>query len=164
MHRMNLSRRSGGASLPSPLQRLLSTEPSRALLFQRLTLGVVMFPHGAQKLLGWWGGFGFDRSMRYFSDVVHLPAPLGFLVIVAESFGALALMLGALTRVAAAGIAVVMAGALVTTHLANGFFMNWFGNQAGEGMEFDLLLFGLALPLAVLGGGSTSVDGRVARS
>lgn len=157
---MNILQLSGGA----PLRKLLATEPSRALLFQRLILGLVMFPHGAQKLLGWWGGFGFARSMRYFSDVVHLPAPLGFLVIVAESFGALALMLGAFTRVAAAGIAVVMLGALVTTHLPHGFFMNWFGNQAGEGFEFDLLIFGLALPLAVLGGGSASVDARVVRS
>ncbi len=123
-----------------------------------------MFPHGAQKLLGWWGGFGFHRSMRYFSDVVHLPAPLGLLVIVAESFGALALMLGFVTRVAAAGIAVVMLGALVTTHLPNGFFMNWFGNQAGEGFELDLLIFGLALPLVALGGGSLSVDARLVRS
>src|ERR1051326_4273999 len=99
------------------LDRVLATTPDRTLLAQRVALGLIMFPHGAQKLLGWFGGYGFAGTMGFFTGTMHLPSPIAFLVILAESVGALALVLGAGTRVAALGIAAVMLGAIFTTHL-----------------------------------------------
>ena len=143
------------------LHALLATDDSRTRLVQRAVLGAVMFPHGAQKLLGWFGGYGWDGTLGYLTGAVGLPAPLAALVILAESLGALALVLGLGTRVVALGIAAVMVGAVVTTHLEAGFFMNWFGTQTGEGFEYHLLALALALPLVVAGGGAFSLD-RVA--
>jgi len=146
----------------SLLDRFLSTDRDRTLLVQRVALGAIMFPHGAQKLLGWFGGFGFSGTMGFFTETMHLPAPIALLVIVAESLGAIGLVLGAGTRLAALGIAAVMVGAIFTTHLQFGFFMNWFGAQQGEGIELHLLALALALPLSVRGGGLLSVDGALA--
>lgn len=123
----------------------------------RITLGLVMFPHGAQKLLGWFGGHGYTNTMAYFTDHMGIPAILAFLVIIAESFGALALVAGLLTRVSAAGIAAVMTVA-ATVHATNGFFMNWDGSQAGEGYEYHLLALGMAVVLIIRGGGALSLD------
>jgi putative oxidoreductase len=142
----------------SLLERLLATDRDRSLLFQRILLGVVIFPHGAQKVLGWFGGYGFSGTMKFFTDTMHLPSPIAFLVIIAESIGAIGLVLGAGTRIAAFGIAAVMLGAIFTTHVNVGFFMNWFGAQNGEGFEFHLLALALALPLMIRGGGLLSVD------
>lgn len=150
------------SSSQSLLDRFLSTDRDRTLLLQRAALGAIMFPHGAQKLLGWFGGFGFSGTMGFFTETMHLPAPLALLIIVAESLGALGLVLGAGTRLAALGIAAVMVGAIFTTHLPFGFFMNWFGAQQGEGIEFHLLALALALPLVVRGAGALSVDGALA--
>ena len=147
---------------PSLLDRLLSTDRSLTLLVQRLVLGLIIFPHGAQKLLGWFGGFGYSGTMGFFTDAMHFPAPLAFLIIVAESIGAIALVLGAGTRVAALGIAAVMLGAIFTTHIHVGFFMNWLGAQSGEGFEYHLVVLALALPLAVRGAGALALDGIVA--
>jgi len=140
------------------LQRLLSTDQSKTSFAQRVLLGLVMFPHGAQKLLGWFGGYGFTGTMGYFTGTLHFPAPLATLVILAEALGSLGLIVGLGTRVAAFGIAAVMVGAVLTTHLSVGFFMNWFGNQPGEGFEYHLLALGLALPLLVRGGGAWALD------
>jgi putative oxidoreductase len=145
------------------LKRFLETSSSGWLFAQRAVLGAVMIPHGAQKLLGAFGGFGFEKTMGYFTGVMHIPAPLAFLVIVAESIGAVALVLGLGTRAAAFGIASVMVGAVATTHLANGFFMNWFGAQGGEGFEYHLLALALAIPLVVRGGGRYALDALLAR-
>ena len=147
--------------LSPSLQRLVATGDSYAPLFLRLALGVTMFPHGAQKLLGWFGGFGFTGSMGYFTGTVGLPWVVGLLVILGEFFGALMLIAGVGTRFAAASLAVIMAGAAWQCRV-NGFFMNWFGNQKGEGLEFFLLAIGIALALTVLGGGKWSVDSRLA--
>jgi len=147
----------------SPWDRFLATDRDRTLLLQRVVLGIVMFPHGAQKLLGWFGGYGFSGTMGYFTDTMHLPAPLAFLIIAGESIGAIGLVLGAGTRLAAFGIAAVMLGAIFTTHLHVGFFMNWLGAQQGEGFEYHLLALALALPLAARGGGLFSVDGVLAK-
>jgi putative oxidoreductase len=146
----------------SLLDRLLSTDRDRTLLFQRVLLGLIMFPHGAQKLLGWFGGYGFSGTLGFFTGTMHLPAPLGVLIILGESLGAIGLVLGAGTRVAAGGIVAVMLGAIFTTHLSAGFFMNWFGAQHGEGFEYHLLALALALPLVLRGGGLFSVDGALA--
>lgn len=144
------------------LQRILSTDHDRTRLAQRVALGLIMFPHGAQKLLGWFGGYGWSGTMAFFTDAMHLPAPLAALIIVAESLGAVGLVLGAGTRLAALGVASVMLGAVATTHLDVGFFMNWSGAQHGEGFEYHLLALALALPLVVRGGGARSIDGVLA--
>jgi putative oxidoreductase len=147
---------------PSILHRALSTDHDRTLLAQRVALGLILFPHGAQKLLGWFAGYGWSGTMAFFTDTMHLPAPLAALIIVAESLGAVGLVFGAGTRLAALGIASVMLGAIATTHLHVGFFMNWSGAQHGEGFEYHLLALALALPLVVRGGGALSLDGVLA--
>ncbi len=145
------------------LQLLTKTDNSAAPLLARLTLGLVMFPHGAQMALGWFGGYGFAGTMGFFTGTMHIPALFAFLAILAEFAGSIALILGFLSRVAALGIASVMGVAVVTSHLANGFFMNWYGNQKGEGFEYHLLAIGLALVVMVCGGGRASVDGGIAQ-
>ena len=127
-------------------------------LVLRLALGLVILPHGAQKLLGWFGGYGFQGTMGYFTQTMHIPYLLGVLAIFAEFFGGLALLAGVLTRPAALGVGVVMVVAAVLAHRPYGFFMNWFGNQQGEGFEFHILAAGIALVLVITGGGAWSLD------
>ena len=141
------------------LTSLLKTDNSVAALIARLALGIVMFPHGAQKALGWFGGYGYEGTMGYFTGALGIPALLAFLVIVAEFAGAIGLITGFLSRASAFGIAAVMTGAILMAHKSNGFFMNWSGTQSGEGYEFHLLAIGLALIVVVSGGGKASVDG-----
>lgn len=140
------------------LQALLATEADRTLALLRVTLALVMFPHGAQKLLGWWGGYGFSGTMGFLTGQAGLPWIVALVVILAESVGALALAAGFLGRVTAAGIAAVMVGAIATVHAANGFFMNWNGNQAGEGFEYHLLALVLAMAVMIRGSGAWSLD------
>ncbi|MBD2770212.1 DoxX family protein [Hymenobacter sp. BT664] len=132
-------------------------------LTARLVLAFVLFPHGAQKMLGWFGGYGFDGTMGFFTSTVHLPYIVGLAVILIEFFAPLLLVLGLATRFCALAIISLMLGIVVTSHLANGFFMNWFGNQPGEGYEYHLLFIGLAVALLVLGPGRYSVDAWLAR-
>ena len=141
---------------------LVQTNGGVVPLILRLTLAVVMFPHGAQKTLGWFGGYGFKSTMASFTKF-GIPPALAFLAVMAEFLGPLGLALGLLTRVAALGIAVVMLVA-ITVHKQHGFFMNWFGAQAGEGVEYHLLALGLALALIVNGAGAWSIDALIARS
>lgn len=140
------------------MKSLLKTSGSSLPLIARLTLGTVMFPHGAQKVLGWFGGYGFSGTMNFFTGQMHIPALFAFLAIAAEFAGSLGLITGFLSRIAAFGIAVNMVVAVVTVHGANGFFMNWFGNQKGEGFEYHLLALGLALIVMITGAGKASVD------
>jgi putative oxidoreductase len=144
-------------------KNLLRTDHDIAPLVLRLTLGIVIFPHGAQKLLGWFGGYGFAGTMQFFTQTMGIPWILALLVVIAEFFGALALIAGFLTRLSAFGIGSVMAGAIAMVHWQHGFFMNWSGQQAGEGFEFHLLAIGIAIALMVKGGGAASVDGELAR-
>jgi putative oxidoreductase len=139
------------------LTRLLVTDNSAASLVGRLALGIVIFPHGAQKVLGWFGGGGFDASMQGFASL-GIPAIFGFLAIVAEFAGSIGLVLGCLTRVAAFGIMCNMVVAALTVSWPHGFFMNWYGTQKGEGYEFHIIAAGLALVLVIRGGGMASVD------
>ncbi|MCE7063856.1 DoxX family protein [Dyadobacter sp. CY326] len=125
-------------------------------LFLRLILATVLFPHGAQKLLGWFNGFGFEGTMQYFTGQVGLPWIIGFTVIIIEFFGPLALVLGLGVRIWAAGITAVMTGIIVTT-FHDYFFMDWFGSQKLEGMEFFLLAIGIAVSLVFTGGGRYSL-------
>src|SRR5215472_6262566 len=108
-------------------RKLVATDNDYATTMLRLVLGLVFFAHGAQKMLGWFGGFGFSGTMGFFTGTMHIPAPLAFLAIVAEFFGGLGLIFGFLTRIAALGIAVNMLVAIATVHSAVGFFMNWNG-------------------------------------
>ena len=137
---------------------LFKTSDDIVPLILRLTLGIVFFPHGAQKVLGWFGGYGFSGTMGFFTGTMHIPAFFAFLAIAAEFAGAIGLILGLFTRVAALGIAVNMAVAIVMAHHAFGFFMNWTGQQKGEGIEYHLLVIGLALALIIRGGGKASMD------
>jgi putative oxidoreductase len=138
-------------------KRLLSTSNDVTLTFLRLVLGVIFFAHGAQKMLGWFGGYGFHATVGFFTHG-GMPAPLAILVICTEFFGGLGLILGLLTRVAALGITGLMVGAIFMVHLQNGFFMNWMGNQKGEGIEYHLLAIAIAATLLLRGGGAFSVD------
>jgi putative oxidoreductase len=140
--------------------KLLGTDRDVGSVIIRVFMGAVMFPHGAQKLFGWFGGHGFEGTMGYFTGQ-GIPYVLAFLVIIAESLGALALIAGLLTRIAAFGIGATMAVAALM-HSSNGFFMNWFGAQEGEGFEYHLLVIGMALALMVKGAGRWSLDGLVA--
>lgn len=124
----------------------------------RLTLGLVMFPHGAQKALGWFGGFGFSGTYGMFTEKMGIPGVFAVLAIAAEFLGSLGLITGTLTRIAAFGIFCVMLVAVLTVHHGNGFFMNWMGNQAGEGFEYHILAMGLALAIIIKGAGPASVD------
>lgn len=143
--------------------RLLTTRNEIAPLILRLTLGAVILPHGLQKTLGLFGGYGFGGTMGYFTGTLHIPAFFAFLAILAESAGALGLLLGLYTRVAAFGIGVTIGVAALMAHVGNGFFMNWSGKQAGEGFEYHLLVVGLALALMIIGGGRASADAFLAR-
>ncbi len=137
---------------------LYSTAPSWAGTIARIVLGLIMLPHGAQKLLGLFGGYGFKDTMGFFTGTMHLPYVLGLLVVITEFFGSLSLIIGLAGRFWAGAMVALMLGIILTSHVANGFFMNWFGNQAGEGFEFHLLAIGLALVVAVGGSGNWSVD------
>jgi putative oxidoreductase len=145
------------------VRKLFETYDSGSQLILRVMLGVVMFPHGAQKLLGWFGGLGFAGTMNMFTDKMHIPAVFAFLVIITESLGSLALIAGFLTRVVAFGIFCIMVVAIAMVHWPNGFFMNWSGIQAGEGFEYHLLVIAIALVLMIWGGGRDSVDREITR-
>jgi putative oxidoreductase len=145
------------------LNSLIQTRDSLLPLIARVALGIVMFPHGAQKVFGWFGGHGFTGSMSFFTDTMHIPAPLAFLPILAEFAGSLGLITGCLSRIAAFGIACNMFVAVLTVHVANGFFMNWYGVNKGEGFEFHILAIGLALVVMVGGAGQASIDAFVSR-
>jgi putative oxidoreductase len=125
-------------------------------------LAVVFFPHGAQKVFGWFGGPGFTGQMEAFTQYLHIPAILAFLAIMAEFLGPLGLITGLLTRVAALGIMTNMLVAVPMLHWKHGFFMNWFGKQAGEGFEYHLLVIAIALALVIKGGGALSADKAIA--
>ncbi len=127
-------------------------------LITRLTLGLVVFPHGAQKMLGLFGGYGFSGTMNFFTGTLHLPWIVGFLVIIIEFFGAIGLIVGFASRIWSALMIFLFIGIIYTSHLENGFFMNWFGNQKGEGCEFHLLIIGLSLAVFVNGSGKYAID------
>src|SRR6266699_1680386 len=139
-------------------RRLYATDDDTATAILRLVLGIVFFAHGAQKMLGWFGGFGFTPTMNAFTSMMHIPAPLAFLAIAAEFFGGIGLILGFLTRIAAFGIAVNMLVAIMIEHRASGFFMNWTGAQKGEGFEYHLLVLATTAFLMIRGAGAFSVD------
>jgi putative oxidoreductase len=140
------------------LRKLTATDNSTATAILRAVLGVVFFAHGAQKMLGWFGGYGFAGTMGFFTGTLHIPAFFAFLAIAAEFFGGLGLIVGLLTRVASFGIAVNMLVAILMVHCQFGFFMNWSGAQKGEGYEYHLLVLAMTVFLMIRGAGAASVD------
>ena len=144
------------------MRRLFDTNAGWSGLVLRLGLGIVMFPHGMQKLLGWFGGHGFVGTYQQFTEGMHFPAVVAVLVILAESLGSIGLIVGCLTRIAAFGILCNMIGAIALVHWRNGFFMNWFGQQSGEGFEYHLLVIAMSLALVVAGAGNWSIDKTIA--
>ena len=140
------------------IRKLIQTDKDISSLVLRVLPGIVFFPHGAQKVFGWFGGFGFSGTMGFFTGKMGIPAIFAFLAIMAEFLGPLGLLSGFLTRIAAFGIACNMTVAIFMVHLPNGFFMNWFGNQKGEGYEYHILAVAIAIALMIKGGGKLSVD------
>jgi putative oxidoreductase len=148
------------------MKKLLATNPNNwPALVARLALGITIFPHGAQKLLGWFGGYGFNGTMGFLTGQAHLPWIIAVLVILIESIGALFLILGFATRIAAFAIIVNFLGVLFSSVINNGFFMNWnMQPNKGEGIEYLILLFGLALIALIAGGGKASVDAAIIKN
>jgi len=142
--------------------KLVKTDNDVAIMVVRLGLGIVFFPHGMQKLFGWFGGPGFSGTMGMFTNNLHIPAVFAFLAIMAEGLGSLGLITGFLTRIAAFGVGMNMVVAVYMLHWQNGFFMNWFGNQKGEGFEYHLLVIAMVIALIIKGGGALSVDKAIA--
>lgn len=144
------------------MKKLIATRDDWMPLILRLTLGIVMLPHGLQKTFGMFGGQGFSATMDGMSHM--FPSFLVFLAIVAEFAGALGLITGFLTRIAAFGILCNMLVAIWKVHLTNGFFMNWMGKQPGEGIEYHLLVIGICIALMVYGGGKASIDKAISKA
>jgi len=144
------------------VKNFFQTNEAWSYLILRVALGIVIFPHGAQKLLGWFGGHGFGGTMEFFTGKLGVPMIIAFLIIIGESLGSLGLIAGFMTRLCAVGVLCILSGAVVVVHWENGFFMNWFGNQAGEGFEYHMLAIGICLPLIIYGGGKFSIDGIIA--
>jgi putative oxidoreductase len=144
--------------------RLLHTTDDLKLTLLRLFLGVIFFAHGAQKALGWFGGHGWSATVNQFTTYMNIPEPLAYLAIAAEFLGGLGLILGLLGRVAAFGILCNMLVAIFMVHLPNGLFMNWAGNQKGEGIEYHLLAVAIALVVIMGGSGAWSIDRALSRA
>lgn len=142
----------------SLLARVTTTGADVGPLVARVALGVAIFPHGAQKVLGWFGGYGLAGTMGFFTGQLHIPAVFAALAIAAEFLGAIGLVVGGLSRIAAFGVAVTMAVAALMVHAQHGFFINWTGTQSGNGVEYQLLAIGLAFVVMLEGGGAYSVD------
>ena len=143
---------------------LLVTDPANlAAAIARISLAILLFPHGAQKVFGWYGGFGFEGTMNFFTTVKHIPWFVGLMVVVTEFLGPFGLLAGIGTRIWALLIIANMTGIIFSSHTPYGFFMNWFGNQQGEGFEYHLVVIALALTLLISGGGKLSVDSLLTR-
>ena len=154
----NMTSQSISGERVSLLRRAFSTSDQWSGTLARSALAVVMFPHGAQKVLGWFGGYGFSGTLGFFTHKMGLPAPLAVSVMLIELLAPIFLVVGFATRFAALGIAAVMLGAIATVHAPFGFFMNWSGTQGGEGFEYHLLVLGLVAVLLAQGGGRFSLD------
>jgi putative oxidoreductase len=147
------------------MKKLLNTNAENwSALIARLVLGATVFAHGAQKLFGWFGGYGFEGTMGFLTGQAGLPGFIALMVILIESVAALMIIAGVFTRVAAIGIFGLFAIIMLKFHSANGFFMNWAGNQKGEGIEYFIILLGVALTLIIAGGGKASVDAALANN
>ena len=141
---------------------IYKTSNSPAQLIIRLALAVVIFPHGAQKVFGWFGGPGFSKTLQIFSGMGFPPWSTVLLMII-ETLGSLFLAFGILTRLCAMAIGTSITICMFMHHVQNGFFMNWFGKQQGEGIEYHILVIGIVLALVISGGGMLSADRHLAK-
>jgi len=146
------------------IQRLTATEPTTAPLILRITYALVLWPHGAQMVLGWFGGYGYTGTMQYLTTQAGLPHLIAVLVIFLEFFGSLFILFGFLTRITAAACIVLFIGMILTVHEQFGFFMNWYGNMKGEGFEYHLFGMGILLALVISGAGRASLDNIINRN
>jgi putative oxidoreductase len=137
---------------------VIGTQGDWAITIVRIVLGIVFFAHGAQMALGWFGGAGLQHTIRVFREQLRIPAPLAMLAVAAEFLGGLGLIVGLLSRIAALGIATVMMVALIAVHRKFGFFMNWYGEQKGHGIEYHVLVLALSLIVMIKGAGAFSLD------
>lgn len=142
-------------------QKIFAANNDWAGLITRLTVGIILFPHGAQKMLGIFGGYGFSGTMGFFTGTLHLPWLIAFLVIIIEFIGSLSLIAGFASRIWSLLIIILMLGIIFTSHIHNGFFMNWYGSQKGEGYEYHLLIIGLSLATLINGSGKYSADSLI---
>ena len=142
---------------------LFRTTGSPALLFIRIALGIVIFAHGSQKVFGWFGGPGFMGTIETFTKNMNFPLWMVILLMVIELLGSIGLILGFLTRLSALGIGISISVCAYLYHIQNGFFMNWFGQQKGEGVEYHILVVGICLALLVQGGGPLSLDRNISK-
>ncbi|WP_271766163.1 DoxX family protein [Aquimarina algiphila] len=145
------------------VKKLLTTHPNIGFSIARLTLGLIIFPHSAQKLFGLFGGYGYSATMETLTMQMGLPSVVAFSVIMIEFFGSIFLVIGILSRFWALLLAGMFVGIIFITQLEHGFFMNWFGNQAGEGYEYSLLIIGLALTIVINGSGKWSIDTLISK-
>lgn len=150
--------------LSRSINRLLNTDENNySLLFLRIVAAIAIFPHGAQKLLGWFGGAGLQATLNSFSAYLGIPSYLAILAVLAESLGALLLVLGLFSRVSAFGLAVTMVVAVFSAHIHNGFFMNWSGTAKGEGFEYHFIYFAIVMVIAVKGAGAFAMDSLLSK-
>lgn len=145
------------------IQKIVYTEENYATTILRIMLGLVMFPHGAQKMLGWFGGYGFSGTLGFFTGTAGLPWIIGLLVILIEFVGSIFLVTGFAVRLTSLLLIINMIGIILKAHLQNGFFMNWFGNQAGEGYEYHILVITMSLTLLITGAGKFSIDNWIGK-
>ncbi|MEQ3656248.1 MAG: DoxX family protein [Dokdonia sp.] len=142
----------------------VKTNPNIGFSIARFTLGLVIVPHGAQKLVGLFGGYGYSATIEMFTTQMGLPSLVAFSVIMIEFFGSISLILGLFSRFWALSLAAMFTGIIITTQIEHGFFMNWYGNQAGEGYEYSLLVIGLALSVLLNGSGKWSIDSLISKT
>ena len=138
------------------IKLILRTDVDYLFTALRLIAGIVIWPYGMQKLFGWFGGVGIKGTLEQMT-VKRIPGFVAWLVIIGQSFGSMALVLGFFGRLAAAGLFIIFTGALVV-HLPNGWTMNWFGEKKGEGNEYHILLLTLLFAVIVKGSGALSID------
>lgn len=141
------------------IQKIFATDSDLTGFITRLTIGLVMFPHGMQKVFGWFGGPGYANEMKFFTETLHIPWLVAFVVIVIEFLGSISLIIGFASRLWAAAMIFLFIGIIFTEHVDHVFFMNWYGTQKGEGYEYHLLIIGLSLATLIRGSGKYSIDG-----
>jgi putative oxidoreductase len=138
------------------IEKLLQTDTDYVCTFLRIVAGIIIFPYGMQKLLGWFDGVGIKGTLEQMT-VRKIPKFIAWLIIIGQSLGSIALIFGFLGRIAAGGLFIIFTGALIV-HLPDGWSMNWFGTKDGEGIEYHVLLLSLLLIIIVNGSGAMSID------
>jgi putative oxidoreductase len=139
------------------LNKLLASNPSFAPLALRIPIGIIFMAHGAQKLFGWFGGYGLEATGGWMESIGLAPGYLmALLAGGAEFFGGLFILLGLLTRLSSVVLAFTMLVAIFSVHFANGLFMS------NGGYEFGLALLAASVSLIISGAGKASLDNKLA--